>query len=81
MNVNGVDVFDGRLVSDGAAHRAGIRGFYQEEIIEFNASLLTSDAANRIVLEQRRPGLFTSIMYDCVRLELGSAQRAAHAPQ
>jgi len=70
--VNGVEVLgNDTLVNDSAGPRAGIRGFYQERIVTFNASMLSTSSTNSIILEQRRAGLFPSIMYDCVRLETG----------
>lgn len=74
VQVNGVEVFAAPLASDAAAPRAGIRGFYQQHTVMFDASLLKSNETNRITLEQRRTGLFSSIMYDCIRLELGGPQ-------
>jgi len=70
--VNKVEVLgDDALVNDSAGPRAGIRGFYRERIIMFDSSILSTRRTNRIVLEQRRAGLFQSIMYDCIRLETG----------
>ena len=70
--VNGVEVLgDDALVNDSAGPRAGIQGFYRERIVKFDSSILSTTSANAIVLEQRRAGLFPSIMYDCVRLETG----------
>lgn len=68
--VNGKCVFEDELVSGGAAHRAGIQGFYQEKIITFDSSILISKSTNTVVLEQLRTGVFQSIMYDCIRLEV-----------
>lgn len=62
------------LIYDMAAHRAGIRGFYRERIIKFDSSILSTTSTNKIVLMQTRAGLFQSIMYDCIRLEVGFAE-------
>ncbi len=72
VTVNGTKVFENQLIEGGAAHREGIQGFYYEEIIKFDASILNTKSINTIVLEQTKPGLFESIMYDCIRLEIGS---------
>jgi len=68
---NAVVLGDDALVNDSAGPRAGIQGFYRERIIKFDASILNTRRTNKIVLEQRRAGLFQSIMYDCIRLEIG----------
>ncbi|MCP4639337.1 MAG: hypothetical protein GY851_02835, partial [bacterium] len=71
--VNGVEVYCGDIeTSDGAGHRAGIQGFYQEIVVPFDSSLLSTTSINTVVVEQARPGLFNNIMYDCIRLEVGS---------
>ncbi|MHC4118372.1 MAG: polysaccharide lyase family protein [Planctomycetota bacterium] len=70
--VNNIEVLgDDALVNDSAGPRAGIQGFYRERIIKFDSSILSTTSTNTIVLEQRRAGLFPSIMYDCIRLETG----------
>lgn len=71
VTINGVLVFEEKLASGGAAHRAGIQGFYHEKIIEFDSSILKPNSSNKIVLQPVRPWFFQSIMYDCIRLEVG----------
>ena len=70
--VNNVEVLgDYALVNDSAGPRSGIQDFYMERIVKFDSSILSTASTNTIVLEQRRAGLFPSIMYDCIRLEIG----------
>ena len=70
--VNDVEVLgDDALVNDSTGPRAGIQGFYRERIIKFDSSILSTKSTNKIVVTQRRAGLFPSIMYDCIRLETG----------
>ena len=61
---------DDVLVNDSAGPRAGIQGFYRERIIKFDLSILSMTSTNTIVLEQRKSGLFPSITYDYIRLEI-----------
>ena len=72
VEVNGVQLLSDSLINDSAAPRSGIQGFYRERIIEFDSSILSTTNTNTVVLTQTTAGLFQSIMYDCIRLEVGS---------
>ena len=62
----------GRLVPSGVMHRDGIRGYWEEKSVSFDASLLK---AGTNVLKLTNPGRrwTEGVLYDYLRLELDEA--------
>ena len=70
VRVNGHDVGDtGRLPATGVMHRDGIRGYWFERDLTFDASLL-KPGNNVIALTSQATNWTQGVLYDCVRLEL-----------
>ena len=73
--VNGRSVGEtGTLPSTSAMQRDGIRAYWLEKDITFDASLL-APGANVIQLLSHAHGWSQGVMYDCLRLELDEAAR------
>lgn len=70
VSVNGSPVgTTGELPSVGTMHRDGIRGYWYERPVTFDAALMKA-GTNSIALRSRARDWTSGVMYDCVRLEL-----------
>ncbi len=79
VSLNGTQVaFWPRLITCGANCRDGIRGYYREKIATFDAGLIRQ-GENVLTFQQTRSGQFSGIMYDCIRLEVGTRQEVNDA--
>ncbi len=75
--VNGKPVGEtGELPSTSAMQRDGIRAYWVERPISFDATLL-KEGTNVIQLHSRANSWAQGVMYDCVRLELDDGKVAA----
>jgi rhamnogalacturonan endolyase len=71
-DVNGHDIGDtGRLPATGVMHRDGIRGYWFERDLKFDAKLLVA-GTNTIALTSFADNWTQGVLYDCVRLELNA---------
>jgi rhamnogalacturonan endolyase len=72
--VNGKSIGEtGTLPSTSAMQRDGIRGYWIEKPLSFDAQLLAK-GTNVVKLLSHAESWSQGVMYDCVRLELGEAQ-------
>ncbi len=70
--VNAHNIGDtGRLPATGVMHRDGIRGYWFERDLTFDAKLL-NPGTNTIALTSYANNWTQGVMYDCVRLELNA---------
>ena len=70
--VNGKSIGEtGVLPATGVMHRDGIRGYWFERDLSFNAELL-NPGENVIKLTSFADNWTQGVMYDCVRLELAA---------
>jgi len=70
VNVNEHNIGDtGRLPATGVMHRDGIRGYWFERDLTFDAKRLKV-GTNTIALTSFANNWTQGVMYDCVRLEL-----------
>jgi rhamnogalacturonan endolyase len=70
VTANGVEIGEtGTLPSTSAMQRDGIRAFWIEKCLSFDASYLRR-GSNTIQLHSRAQSWSQGVMYDCVRLEL-----------
>lgn len=78
--VNGQSVGEtGPLPSTSAMQRDGIRAYWVEKDLGFDAGLLTR-GTNVVKLLSHAHSWSQGVLYDCVRLELGAAQAATIRP-
>src|SRR5581483_11753834 len=59
----------GPLMNTSTIHRDGIRGYWQEKAVTFDAALM-KQGTNVLKLTIPRGGVMNGVMYDYVRLEL-----------
>lgn len=70
VTVNGLPAGDsGELPDTGVMHRDGIRGYWHEREVPFDATLLKA-GENALSLRSRARDWTMGVLYDCLRLEL-----------